>query len=160
MSALILAGLLLASSQVKPSTQAEVADICSLQNFSQVAFGNCLEAYVEESAARLSKAEGNVAARIANWDEDARYRAQARSALATSNTEFLRFRARECGLASALAGGSEPRRIRGRRAVGAPGHSSVACGSPARRRCEGVQNTPRTAASPNAYRAHAALQFV
>jgi hypothetical protein len=106
MSALILVGLLLASSQVKPSTQAEVADICSLQNFSQVAFGNCLEAYVEESAVRLAKAERDAAARIANWDEDVRYRAKARSALATSNAEFLRFRARECGFASALAGGS------------------------------------------------------
>jgi hypothetical protein len=90
MSALILAGLLLASSQAKPSTQAEVADICSLQNFSQVAFGNCLEAYVEESAARLAKAEKDAAARIANWDEDVRYRAKARSALATSNAEFVR----------------------------------------------------------------------
>ncbi len=106
MPALMLVGLLLASSQVKPSSQAEVRDICSLQNFSQVAFGNCLEAYVEESAARLARAEKDAVARIENWDEDIRYRAQARGALATSNAEFLRFRTRECGFASALAGGS------------------------------------------------------
>jgi uncharacterized protein YecT (DUF1311 family) len=106
MSALILVGLLLASSQVGPTSQAEVRDMCSLQNFSQVAFGNCLKAYAGESAARLAKAEREAVARIENWDEDARYRAQARGALATSNAEFLRFRARECGFASALAGGS------------------------------------------------------
>jgi uncharacterized protein YecT (DUF1311 family) len=45
-------------------------------------------------------------ARIEKWDEDVRYRAQARGALATSNAAFLRFRTRECGFASALAGGS------------------------------------------------------
>ncbi|KQV57357.1 MULTISPECIES: lysozyme inhibitor LprI family protein [unclassified Caulobacter] len=80
--------------------------MCSLQNFSQVAFGKCLKAYAGESAARLAKAEREAAARIENWDEDVRHRAQARSALATSNAEFLRFRTRECGFASALAGGS------------------------------------------------------
>lgn len=106
MSALILVGLLLASSPVKPSSQAEVADICSLQNFSQVAFGDCLRAYVGESAARLAKAERDAAARIENWDEDVRYRTRARGALAASNAEFLRFRTRECDFASALAGGS------------------------------------------------------
>lgn len=106
MPALILVGLLLASSQVEPSSQAEVRDMCSLQNFSQVAFGKCLKAYAGESAARLAKAEREAAARIENWDEDVRHRAQARSALATSNAEFLRFRTRECGFASALAGGS------------------------------------------------------
>lgn len=100
MPALILVGLLLASSQAKPSTRAEVRDICSSQNFSQVAFGNCLEGYVVESAARLSKAERNAAARIANWDEDVRYRTQARSALATANAAFVRFRKR--GPASSL----------------------------------------------------------
>ena len=106
MSALILVGLLLASSQVGPSSQAEVRDMCSLENFSQVAFGNCLKAYVEESVARLAKAERDAAARIENWDEGVRYRAQARDALATSNAEFLRFRTRECDFVSALAGGS------------------------------------------------------
>jgi uncharacterized protein YecT (DUF1311 family) len=106
MAALILVGLLLASSPVKPSSQAKVADICSLQNFSQVAFGNCLKAYVGESAARLAKAETDAMARIENWDEDVRYRAQARGALATSNAEFLSFCTRECAFASALAGGS------------------------------------------------------
>jgi hypothetical protein len=103
---LILLGFLLASSQSKPSSQAELRDICSRQNFSQVAFGKCLEAYAAESAARLAKAEKDAVARIENWDEDASYRAQARSTLATSNAEFLRFRARECSFAAALAGGS------------------------------------------------------
>lgn len=106
MSALILAGLLLASSQSVPSSQAEVRNICSSQNFSQVAFGDCLETYVQESAARLTKAERDAVVRIEHWDEDARYRALARSALATSNAEFQRFRARECSFAATLAGGS------------------------------------------------------
>ena len=106
MPPLILVGLLLASPQAKPSTQAEVRETCSAQNFSQVALGECLEIHVGESAALLAKAERDAVAQIDHWDEDAPHRARARNALTTSNAEFVRFRISECGFASALAGGS------------------------------------------------------
>jgi hypothetical protein len=106
MSSLLLIGLLLAAGQERPSSQAEVRDVCSAQSASQVAFGDCLEAQAAKSAALLAKAQTDAAARIEHWDEDARYRTQAKTALTASNAEFRRFRSRECGFAAALAGGS------------------------------------------------------
>jgi uncharacterized protein YecT (DUF1311 family) len=90
----------------EPSSQAEVRDVCSARSFSQVAFGECLEVYVAQSAGLLAKAENDASARIDQWDEEARYRAQAKAALTSSSTAFRAYRAKECGFADALAGGS------------------------------------------------------
>jgi hypothetical protein len=106
MLTLLTASLLAAAGQNPPSSEAEVRDLCSARFFSQVEFGDCLKRYATQSALRLAKAERNALARIEHWDEDARYRAQAKAALMTSNAEFLRYRASECSFAATLAGGS------------------------------------------------------
>jgi hypothetical protein len=85
-------------------TERDLREECSAS--SQAGMRDCLAARAKTSTADLAKAEARLLARIAKWDEDAKFKTAARARLATSRIAFVRYRAAACDFHSSLGGGA------------------------------------------------------
>jgi hypothetical protein len=85
-------------------TERDVREECSA--FSQAGMRDCLAAKAAASAGDLKKAEARLLARIAKWDEDARFKTAARARFQASRVAFDRYRAAACEFQASLGGGA------------------------------------------------------
>jgi Lysozyme inhibitor LprI len=99
----LLATPLLGRAQSLP-TERNLREECSA--FSQAGMRDCLAAKAAASAGDLKKAEARLLARIAKWDEDARFKTAARARFQASRVAFDRYRAAACEFQASLGGGA------------------------------------------------------
>jgi Lysozyme inhibitor LprI len=85
-------------------TERELREECSAS--SQAGMADCLAAKASASTAALAQAETRLRARIAKWDEGARFKTAARTRFAESQTAFYRYRTAACAFNSSLGGGA------------------------------------------------------
>ena len=96
--------LMLVLQAAAPLDSGGTRDLCSAQNFSQAVYVVCLRREAAESEQALAAAITRTRQRLHSWDEDASYRAAAKTALAASGAPFVRYRLAQCAFAASLTG--------------------------------------------------------
>jgi Lysozyme inhibitor LprI len=100
----VLAALSCIASAKDASDARGLREQCSAE--SQAGMRDCLAQHVQASASKLSQAEAQARRQIDQWDEDAKYRAQAKALLDTARKSFTRYRSAHCAFSAALGGGA------------------------------------------------------
>ncbi|MGQ8877305.1 lysozyme inhibitor LprI family protein [Delftia sp. NA_296.1] len=77
---------------------------CSVH--SQAGMRECLAHRLADSHKALKQAEEQAASALGQWDEDAKYAAQAKARLSASGKEFTQYRDAQCSWLASLAGGA------------------------------------------------------
>ncbi|WP_313235446.1 lysozyme inhibitor LprI family protein [Delftia acidovorans] len=73
---------------------------------SQAGMRDCLARRLADSHKALKQAEEQAASALGQWDEDAKYAAQAKARLSASGKEFTQYRDAQCSWLASLAGGA------------------------------------------------------
>ena len=79
-------------------------EACSAQ--SQAGMRDCLAQHAQTSATKLSQAQAQAHHQIDQWDEDIKYRAQAKALLDAAHRSFIQYRNAHCAFSASLGGGA------------------------------------------------------